>query len=85
MATLAARSAARRSIFGVGRDANVVIIDSNAARLFEVDVDAGLGDAGVGAWVVAGEVVGTVAVRRGVEGDEDDGCCLPSGILMDTR
>ena len=82
MAALAARSAARRSIFGVGCDANVVIMDSNAARLLELDVEAGLGDADVGAWVVP---EGTAAVMRGVEGDEDDGCCLPSGILIDTR
>jgi hypothetical protein len=59
-------------------------MDSNAARLFEVGVEAGLGDADVGARVVEDEA-GTAAVRRGVEGDDDDGCCLPSGIFVDTR
>lgn len=59
-------------------------MDSNAARLLEVGVEEGLGNADVGA-CVAEEGAGTVAVRRGVEGDEDDGCCLPSGILIETR
>jgi len=62
-----------------------VSIDSNAARLFEVGVEAGLGDADVGACVVEDEEAGTAAVRRGVEGDDDDDCCLSSGILSDTR
>ena len=56
-------------------------MDSNAARLFEVGVEVGLGDADAGA---CDEEPGTAAVRRGVEGVEDDGC-LPSGILIDIR
>jgi len=78
---LAERTAARRSIFAEGRDASVVSMDSNAARLFEVGVEVGLGDADAGA---CDEEPGTAAVRRGVEGVEDDGC-LPSGILIDIR
>jgi hypothetical protein len=58
-------------------------MDSNAARLFEVGVEAGMRGADVGACVVAG----TAVVRRGVEGDKD-GCCefsLSGGMLVDTR
>ena len=56
-------------------------MDSNAARLFEVGFEAGLGDGDVGACVGEDEA-GTAGVRRGVEAD---GCCLPSGMLIDTR
>lgn len=63
---------------------SVVSIDSNAAKLFE-GVEVGLGDAEVGACVVEDEEGGsTAAVKRGVEGKGDDGCCLSSGILIDT-
>jgi len=65
---------------------SVVSIDSKAARLFKLGVEAGLGDADVGACVVEVEVgAGTAAVWRGVEGDKDDGCCLLSGIIIGTR
>lgn len=60
-------------------------MDSNAAGLFEVGVEMGLGDANVSACVVAGEATGGVAGSRVVEGDVEGGGCLLVGILTDTR
>ncbi len=63
-------------------------MDSNAARLFEVGVEAGMRGADVGACVVEDEMgAGTAVIRRGVEGDKD--CCcdfgISSGMPVDTR
>ena len=92
MAALAARTAARRSTFADGRDANVASMDSTAARFFEVDVICELEeerDAGV---CVGGAVVGpeewmegdggTITIGRGTA--DDDACCeCNSGFLRE--
>jgi hypothetical protein len=92
MAALAARTAARRSIFGDGRDESVASMDPNAARFLEVegDDDAGMGDEDAGVCVVEDEGAGnspddggTSTMGRGTAGDGDDGCC--DCTLIDIR
>lgn len=89
MAALAARTAARRSTFADGRDANVASMDSTAARFFEVDVNWEVGeerDAGdcEGRAVVGPEACdgGTITIGRGAA--DDDACCeWSSGFLRE--
>jgi hypothetical protein len=74
MAALAARTAARRSIFGDGRDASVTSMDSNAAKFLEVDDDGEVGTADAGVSVIEDEDDGgTRTIGRGAAGGEDNG------------
>lgn len=96
MAALAARTAARRSIFVDGRDVSVASTDSNAARFLEVEVvgEAGTADADV-SMVEVEEGAGTdpdednggmSTTGRGVTGVEDggdDGFCDSGGAGED--
>jgi hypothetical protein len=85
MAALAARTAARRSIFVDGREASVASMDSNAARFLEVDElgEVGMGDEEAGVCVAEDDEGagtspdngGTSTIGRGTAGDGDDDCC----------
>lgn len=96
MAALTARTAARRSTFLDGRDANVASMDSSAARFFDVDA---CGEAGEVAEVEADACVcvdgavagpegwiegdgGTITIGRGAVDDDDD-CECSSGFLRE--
>jgi hypothetical protein len=92
MAALAARIGPSRSAFVDGRDANDAIMDSSAARLFEVDVncevEADVCVKGAGAADEMEGEGGTITIGRGAADDGGCGGCgsgLLGGVLAAIR